>query len=71
VVSSVLQLRRLRSGLSQEEFAAEVGVSRQTISSIENRQSVPSVLLALAIARALEVRVEDLFPVVELPRLRE
>lgn len=68
---SALQLRRLRSGLSQEEFAAEVGVSRQTISSIENRQSVPSVLLALAIARALEVRVEDLFPVVELPRRRE
>lgn len=63
---NVLQLRRLRLGLSQEELAAELGVSRQTVSSIENRQTVPSVRLALAIAGALHATVEELFPVDEL-----
>ena len=65
---NVLQLRRLRRGLSQEELAAELGVSRQTVSAIENRQSVPSVRLALAIARALQATVEELFPADELRR---
>jgi putative transcriptional regulator len=58
---NVLQLRRLRRGLSQEELAAELGVSRQTVSSIENRQSIPSVRLALAFASALHTTVEELF----------
>jgi DNA-binding XRE family transcriptional regulator len=61
LVLTSLQLRRLRTGLSQEEFAVAVGVSRQTISSIERRRSDPSVRLALAIARALGSSVEELF----------
>jgi putative transcriptional regulator len=61
VVLTTLQLRRIRTGLSQEEFAATVGVSRQTISSVERRLSDPSVRLALVIARALGATVEELF----------
>jgi putative transcriptional regulator len=44
-----------------------VGASRETISSLERGASVPSTTLALAIARALEVTVEDLFAAGESP----
>jgi putative transcriptional regulator len=50
--------QRLRS---QSEVAAEVGVSRQTISSLENGRSLPSVTLAIALARALGATVEQLW----------
>ena len=65
-VLNVLQQKRLLTGLTQEEFAAELGVSRQTISLIENRHCVPSVRLALAIAIALHATVEELFAAEEL-----
>src|SRR5207244_6632660 len=58
---NALQRKRLWTGLSQDEFAAHVGVSRQTISSIENGRTTPSVRLALTIAAALEASVEELF----------
>ena len=60
-VLNALQRKRVLTGLSQEELAAELGVSRQTISSIENRQSTPSVRLALAYARFFGSSVEELF----------
>jgi len=59
---NALQRKRIASGLSQDELAEAVGVSRQTISSIENRRTTPSVQLALAIAAELGARVEELFP---------
>jgi putative transcriptional regulator len=48
-------------GLTQDELAAELGVSRHTVSSMENRRRVPSVRLALAVAAALHGTVEELF----------
>jgi putative transcriptional regulator len=68
---SALMLARMRTGLSQAELAETIGVSRQTISSIENRHSIPSVLLAPALARFLGAPVEELFPVAELQTARE
>ncbi len=47
--------------ISQEELADRVGVSRQTISSIETYQYTPSALLAFLIAKKLGKPVEDLF----------
>ncbi len=57
------QLKSLRTerGMTQEELATAVGVTRQTIISIEKGKFVPSVKLALELARAVNVRVEDLF----------
>jgi len=57
------RLKELRSrhDLTQAELAAKVGVTRKTINTIENRVFVPSALLALKIARALEVTVEEVF----------
>jgi len=52
---------RLRAGLTQEDLAAEAGVTRQTIIAIEKGNYVPSVLLALRIARRLKISVEELF----------
>jgi putative transcriptional regulator len=57
---------RLWAGLTQSDLAAIVGASRETISSIERGESIPSVTLALAIARALDVSVEELFSVDDL-----
>lgn len=53
--------RRLASSLTQVQLAALVGVSRQTIISIERGKFSPSVLLAIKIARELNTSVELLF----------
>lgn len=52
---------RADRGLSQVELAHAVGVSRQTISSIETGQYCPSTALALRLARTLSCRFDDLF----------
>ena len=57
-----LRARRLAAGeMTQKQLADSVGVTRQTIISIEKGRFQPSVGLALRIARVLGVRVEDLF----------
>ncbi len=58
------RLKRFRfdyGDMSQEALAKEVGVTRQTIHSIERRKFVPSTLLALKIARFFGKPVEDIF----------
>jgi putative transcriptional regulator len=57
------EVRRLREqeGLSQGELASEVGVSRQTINSIEVGRYIPSLPLALTLARYFGLAVEDIF----------
>jgi len=58
---NALQRARIARGVTQDELAAELGVSRHTVSSMENRHHVPSVRLALAVAAALHGKVEELF----------
>jgi putative transcriptional regulator len=57
------QVKRFRDlqGLSQEELAEAVGVSRQTINSIEQQRSTPSVAVAIGISRTLGKTVEEVF----------
>ncbi|KKD37335.1 substrate-binding domain-containing protein [Limnoraphis robusta] len=52
---------RTRLGLSQQDLAKVVGVSRQTISGVESGQYAPSATIALRLAKALGCQVEDLF----------
>lgn len=52
---------RTEAGLTQAELADLVGVSRKTINTVENGVFVPSTVLALKLARALETTVEALF----------
>lgn len=58
--NSVLQ-ERTKHNMTQELLAQTVDVSRQTIIAIEKGKYTPSVALALRIAHAFGVRVEDLF----------
>ncbi len=52
---------RTNAGLSQTELAQTVGVSRNTISSIETGQFNPTAKLALVLCVALDKKFEDLF----------
>ncbi|MCF6464843.1 helix-turn-helix transcriptional regulator [Clostridium sp. Cult2] len=52
---------RISKGLSQEELAETLEVSRQTISSLENGRYNPSILLAFKIARFFGMSIEDIF----------
>ena len=56
-----LRVARAEHDLSQDQLARAVGVSRQTISSIETGQYVPSSLLAFRLAGVLGTRVDELF----------
>ena len=57
------RLREARDtkGWTQAELAARVGVSRKTINTLENRVFTPSATLAIKLAAALELSVEQLF----------
>jgi len=52
---------REQQGFTQEKLAAIVGVSRQSIISIEKGQYIPTTVLALKLASALNTKVEALF----------
>lgn len=60
-----LKVERDRLGLTQAALAERVGVSRKTINTVENGVFIPSTLLALKLAAALERPVEALFALVE------
>lgn len=56
-----LRVGRAEQRLSQDQLARMAGVTRQTISAIENGQYCPSALLAFILARELNKPVEELF----------
>ena len=60
-VMSPVAKHRKAAGLTQEDLARSVDVTRQTIIAIEKGNYVPSVLLALKIAKLLKVPVEGIF----------
>ena len=53
--------RRAGRGLSQGDLGKVLGVSRQTINAIETGRYLPSLPLALALARYFETTVEEIF----------
>ena len=61
VFQNRLRVARAEKRISQGDLADMVGVSRQTISSIENNQFCPSARLALLLCIALDKKFEDLF----------
>jgi putative transcriptional regulator len=58
--NKIEQIRKER-GILQEEFAKSMGVSRQTISSLENGRYNPSILLAHKIAKYFGMAIEEVF----------
>ncbi len=61
ILKNRLKEIRAEKGLSQTELAEMVGVSRNTISSIETGQFCPTAKLALILCIALEKKFEDVF----------
>jgi putative transcriptional regulator len=61
VLKNRLKEVRAEQGLSQSQLAALVGVSRNTISSIETGQFSPTAKLALILCIALDKKFEELF----------
>lgn len=52
---------RKAKGIKQEELAAALEVSRQTIGSLENGRYNPSIILAFKIARFFDMSIEEIF----------
>lgn len=56
-----LEELRKKRGIKQEELADILGVTRQTIGSLENGRYNPSILLAFKISRYFEMSIEEIF----------
>jgi putative transcriptional regulator len=62
-MQNVVKILRAGRGLSQAQLGVAMGVSRQTINSIETGRYLPSLPLAIALARFFEATVEEVFDV--------
>jgi putative transcriptional regulator len=60
-MKNAVRTLRIQKDLAQGQLAEAMGVSRQTINSIENERYTPSLPLALALARFFGVTVEEMF----------
>ena len=60
-VKNRLEKIRKERGIKQEERAAALEVSRQTIGSLENGRYNPSIILAFKLARYFDMSIEDIF----------
>ncbi|WP_109809073.1 helix-turn-helix transcriptional regulator [Sphingosinithalassobacter portus] len=58
---NAIRAAREARGWTQADLAERVGVSRKTVNTVENGVFVPSTVIALKMARAFDVAVEDLF----------
>lgn len=66
ITNRVKELRGER-GWTQQELATAVGVSRQSINSIERNRYVPSLPLALRFAEVFKCATDDIFTLEEVP----
>ena len=60
-MKNIIKQLRKQAGLRQEDMAAQLGVSRQTIIAIENDKYNPTLELAMKIAKLLSLKVQDIF----------
>lgn len=64
-MKNTLKVERAINNFTQEELAKEIGVSRQTINSIETNRYVPSTVLALKLSKLFNKPVNDFFKLEE------
>lgn len=64
-MKNTIKVERAIVGLTQEELAKRVSVSRQTINAMELAKYVPSTLLALKVAREFNKKVDEIFELEE------
>jgi putative transcriptional regulator len=60
-----IKVQRAIKNITQDELAGKIGVTRKTINTIENGKFVPSTILAIRMARFFEIKVEELFELIE------
>jgi putative transcriptional regulator len=60
-----IKVQRAIKNITQDELAIKIGVTRKTINTIENGKFVPSTILAIRMARFFEIKVEELFELIE------
>jgi putative transcriptional regulator len=60
-MKNTIKVERAKHNYTQQDLAEKVGVSRQTINSIESQKYIPSTVLALKIAKIFGIMVEELF----------
>lgn len=60
-ISNKVREKRKEQQLTQEELAQKVGVTRRTIVSLEKGSYIPSLLLAMDLASALNIQIDQLF----------
>ena len=60
-MKNTLKVERAKLNITQQELADKVGVSRQTINSIESEKYVPSTLLAIKISEIFKTTVNAIF----------
>ena len=64
-LTNQIKVHRAMKNITQEELAAQIGVTRKTINTIETGKFVPSTILAIKLARFFEIKVEELFTLIE------
>lgn len=61
IMESAIRIKRAIRGWTQSDLAQRAGISRASVSAIEKKQLVPSVTVALSLARVFDCTVEELF----------
>ena len=64
-MKNTIKVERAKRNMTQQDLAEKIGVSRQTINSIESQKYIPSTVLALKIAKVFSIKVEELFELEE------
>lgn len=64
-MKNYIKIERARHNLTQGDLAEKVGVSRQTINSIETKKYIPSAVLALKISKIFNMPLDSLFELEE------
>lgn len=64
-MKNTIKIQRAIKNITQSDLAEMIGVSRQTINTIESSKYVPSTLLALKMAKVFAVPVEEIFQLEE------
>ena len=65
ILINKIKIHRAIKNITQEELAAEIGVTRKTVNTIENGRYIPSTVLAIKLAKYFGIKVEELFELIE------
>ena len=64
-MKNTIKVERAKQNMTQQDLAEKIGVSRQTINSVESQKYIPSTVLALKIAKVFNTKVDELFQLEE------